>query len=530
MEKNKEIENTYHSLFSLSSLKNLPISNSLEILAKLIDLSYDLKKIEGLQKSLYLSRTIKQKRLTSTQRSFFYYCLGNLWDDIRLLSKNNNSNLAWNWDQSEFKNELICYRKAILEFGFIDLNKTIKCLLYTNLANILDTIGRFIEANEYWDKALEIIPDFGMALANKARGLETYAKFVYDSNHRIIILKHAQKYFRLSDKKLKNDMQYFHVYESNLNHEEKIDKWLDSKCKNCDCQTKLNEKPINGTNEEIIYRNWCLQNRLFLHPINDLGGYSSIAYDFISTPIITTDLNTGPKYQGFFNQIKQEFVSARYLFFEGTHEQGVHFSDKEVILVNTLDYPVYCLSIEKIKLSFRSSYSIFDKIANFLVDYLNLKKSKNEKTFLKFWNIKEDRNIKLDPELSFKKNLPLRGLYWLSKDLYDDKEGFKNTIEPEAKELCEIRNHLEHKYLKIHEYEINNNASNGMKDELAYSISISSFKSKTLKLLKLVRSAILYLSFAIYIEEKERDKNRDKNKIDVPVIESLWNDEWKRIN
>ena len=530
MVKRKESENKYQSLFELSSLKRIPITQSLKNLADLIDLSFDLKRSEGLQKSLDLSQTINQKKLSSCQRSFIFYCLGNLWDDLRLLSNNKDNDKSWYWDQPEFKNELINYRKALLETGFNELDKTIKCMLYTNLANTLDTIGRFIEAIEYWDKALEILPDFGMALANKALGIEIYAKSVYDPYHKAVFLKHAQKLFKSSNKDLRNYPEYFYVIKSNMDHEKRITEWLGNKCKKCDCQIKLNKEPINGTKGEIIYRNWCLRNRLFLHPINDLGNYSSIAYDFISTPNITTNLNIGPKYQGFFNQIKQEFVSARFLYFDGMHSNGTHFSDKDVSLINTLDYPVYCLAIEKIKLAFRSSYSIFDKIANFLNDYLNLKKSKKERTFLKIWYIDKNKQILLNPELYLKKNLPLRGLYWLSKDLYDDKENFKNTIEPEAKKLLEIRNQLEHRYLKIHDHEINNNISSYVKDDLAYSLSIFSFEAKTLKLLKLVRSAILYLSFAIYVEEKERDKNRDKNKIVVPMIEDQWHDEWKRIN
>src|SRR5262249_34479893 len=39
----------------------------------------------------------------------------------------------------------------------------------------------------------------------------------------------------------------------------------------------------------------------------------------------------------------------------------------------------------------------------------------------------------------------------LSKDLYQAEPGFQSAIEPDAQELNEIRNHLEHKYLKVHE-------------------------------------------------------------------------------
>lgn len=46
-------------------------------------------------------------------------------------------------------------------------------------------------------------------------------------------------------------------------------------------------------------------------------------------------------------------------------------------------------------------------------------------------------------------NWPLRGLYWLSKELFDD--DLKQSTAADAHELHNIRNALEHKYLQIHE-------------------------------------------------------------------------------
>jgi len=45
-----------------------------------------------------------------------------------------------------------------------------------------------------------------------------------------------------------------------------------------------------------------------------------------------------------YNQLKQEFVSARYLYYEGITSEAVHFSDKKVYLYDTLDAPVYSLA------------------------------------------------------------------------------------------------------------------------------------------------------------------------------------------
>ncbi len=73
--------------------------------------------------------------------------------------------------------------------------------------------------------------------------------------------------------------------------------------------------------------------------------------------------------QGFFNQMKQEYASARWLLYEGLQEDRVHFSDHDVRLCNTLDYSCHSLTVEKTKIAFRMAYSLFDKIAFFLNGY-----------------------------------------------------------------------------------------------------------------------------------------------------------------
>ena len=82
--------------------------------------------------------------------------------------------------------------------------------------------------------------------------------------------------------------------------------------------------------------------------------------------------NRGPPLHGFFNQLKQEYVSARWLLYEGINSRSHHFSDHGVALWNTMDYPVYGLGIEKVRLAFRVGYSLLDKIACFLTCYFQL--------------------------------------------------------------------------------------------------------------------------------------------------------------
>jgi len=281
---------------------------------------------------------------------------------------------------------------------------------------------------------------------------------------------------------------------------------------------------------EREYRTWCLKYKLFLNPLNDLGEYSVAARDVLTVPSIVTPLDVGPRYQGFYNQLKQEFVSARFLLFEGIKNSLLHFSDKDVLLYNTLDYPCYCLSVEKVKIAYRSAYSLLDKIAFFINTYFNLN-LKGKIYFKSLWF--EDRNKSLRLCFENMRNLPLRGLYWLSKDLFDycdleveDSKKFRDSVEPDAEDLHDIRNHLEHKYLKVHDILIENRMT-GLVDDLAFSIQRDEFEKKTLKLLRLVRNALIYLTLSIQTEELERHKKKE-NEVFLPIVNPIWNDNWKR--
>jgi hypothetical protein len=290
---------------------------------------------------------------------------------------------------------------------------------------------------------------------------------------------------------------------------------------------------LGSSGDEIAYRNWCLQNRLFLNPLNDIGPYPIAAHDVLGAPSIVVSIKEGPYYPGFFNQMKQEYVSARFLYYEGINARETHFSDKEVVLVNTLDYPSYAFAVEKVKASFRMAYSLFDKIAFFLNHYMRLSIQERNVSFRTIWYKSQSKREGLREEFKQRQNWPLRGLFWLSKDLYEDKPGFKDSIEPDAQELNEIRNHLEHKYLKLHEdmwfgpKEKENEVFRPMADTLAFSMYRKDFNEKALRLIKMVRAALIYLSLAVHCEERERKKKRSPDAFIPGMPMDVWKDEWK---
>ena len=511
----KNLEAKYKLLTEINNLKGLTTDAALEHIGLLIDLSLDLRQTDGLNHAIKLSKELQKRRLTAGQLATSHYFLGNSWANLRALLRSGND--LWEWEQKEMENEISHLRRALHKDEISELPVERSCQILTNLGNLMDIVGRFIEAIEYWDKALAKLPSFAMARGNRGIGLAHYAHALYDKGHALIFLKYSYadlKTALLSElhEDARKDFDKYRMRIESKYTKEVLDK-----------DFNMNSFSLGASEQESRYRRWCLENGLFLNPLNDLGPHPIAARDILTTPSIVVDIGEGPYYQGYFNQMKQEFVSARHQYYEGISAEQSHFSDRGVLLYNTLDYPVYSLAVEKVKSAFRTSYSLFDKIAYFLNHYLDRSIPERDVSFRGLWYRSQRKNKVLRSDFQQRQNWPLRGLFWLSKDLFEDKPFFKKSIEPDAKALREIRNHLEHKYLKIHE-----DAWQGTpKDTLAFSIHRNEFETKTFKILRMTRAALMYLSLAIHFEEQRCVKGRSANKSVLEIPLSLWKYEWK---
>ena len=516
---------SYKFLMSLDTLVDLETEAALNHVGMLIDISKDLGKVEGLQRAFQLSDELQKRQLSAGQRAILEYFSANACANLRQISEGGKDR-AWEWEQKEFEKEVIHLRRALHGEGFRELPIQRRCQILTNLANAYSWVGRFVEAVEYWDRAITAMPSFVMAVGNRGYGRLHYAQALYDQGHAWLFLKYAHDDLVLA---LSRDLQ--EDARAGFDRSKKrIESVLPegSLGKECDMQAFA----LGSSEEERRYRQWCLENRLFLNPLNDLGPYPIAGKDVLTTPDVVDAIGAGPRYPACFNQMKQEFVSARYLYYEGIHADQPHFSDREVLLYNTLDYPAYSLAVEKVKLAFRASYSIFDKIAYFLNHYLGLSISERSVNFKTFWYVSESKAKGLKADFPRSKNWALRGLFWLSKDLHHDEPGFKESMAPDARELYEIRNHLEHKYLKLHEdywpgAAPATEALHSLADDLAVSVYRREFEAKTLRLIKMARAALIYLSLAIHCEERQRERERRPDNILLRTPLDIWEDDWK---
>lgn len=500
-------------ILSLSDFKSTKTGSLLEMFGYTLDLSFDEKSVELIIKAFLMYQEIQSRKPSDLERVYLDYFASNYWSYLlHLFSEGATDNFR------EFctEKQLFLLRESLLLF---EVSKSkdleVKKRILTNLANTLSNVGRTLEGIEYWNRALKIDPDFGMALGNLGDGLCRYAYALYDAGQAKVIASFAQK---LLKKAVNDDLEHpmgEAYFKSIIERSREIFGNVDERDR-----ILFEEFEMGNSQEETEYRRWCLRNVLFLNPLNDLGEYSVAARDVLGCPSVVSPIERGPEEMAFFNAIKQEFVSARWLFYSGINRDEGHFSDRGTFLLNTLDNPVYGLNLQEILLSIRSSFSVLDKIAFFVNKYFDLEIPDKRVNFSKIWERiegkKKDGN---ENSIMAWKNPFLHSLRWVSKDL--EVKGL-NPTDPLAADVCEIRNCSEHRYLKVHVHFFESDPGyfssreDLFRDSWAFHISLDQLRHISLKALKLSRAAIIYLSMSI--ESNERQKRQGSSKqISLPV-------------
>jgi tetratricopeptide (TPR) repeat protein len=505
-------------LLPADDFEAMPVSAALERVGRLIDASVHVRQEDGLERAIKLAETLRPRLASPVDEATLDFFEANAWRGIRELS-GSESRDVWDWEQPELEKEILWLRRAAGLARADGMPAQTACRIFTNLGNAFDTVGRFAEALRYWDQALLMAPGFSMARGNRAIGLESYGRLLYDKRHAAIFLKCAHRELRA----LGPDVEP-HAVASFESMRQRIEAALTPEYLASDFA--FGRVSLGKTKAERTYRQWCLRERLFLNSLNDVDTWQVAARDVFHLPSVVTGIDEGPYYHGFFNQMKQEFASARYLLHSGLASRHTHFSDREVLLHNTLDYPKYGLAVEKVKLAFRAAYSLFDKMAYFLNQYFSLGIREQDVSFRRVWYRRANRGNGLALPFERCANLPLRGLFWVSKDLFEEKPGFREAIEPAAGRLTEVRNHIEHRYLKVHDMMVD--MPSGSADTLAYSVKCSDFEEMTITLFRLVRASLFYLSLAVGVEERRQAEHRGPGDVVPPMFLDRFEDEWKR--
>lgn len=486
----------------------------LNAISKQIDTAFDEKDESTLQKSIdEINQLLIDEKINSISELILYYNLGNAYSYLDNL-RNHRGISLWFYNNTEHINAIKSYRKCIkVNCSDKKLQNDIFMQSYTNLGNMFSESGRIIYAINSWQKALDISPNFGMAQGNLGVGLVEYAKSLYDNSHAFLISQKA--YFFLS-----KSIESVDVYTEAKLHFISYKEMLES---HFSAESLKDEKQFPNyfegiSRQEMQYRKWALKNSLFLNPLNDIYYDSFVAHDIIHLPNITTSIYEPPKFHGLFNEIKQQYVSARYMYYSYLQQEDDYdkdFSDKDNLLFDTLDYTLYGYKYELLRNAYKNLYSTLDKIAFFINGYFELNHTERSISFNTIWYEEKQKNkAHIKTKIENLTNNPLRGLYYLSKDFYSYDLEYLSLTDEDAQKLADLRNCLEHRYVKITQFK-NNPVEVERYDAFAYQITIDEFKRKTKKLLHYVREAIIYLSLAVHINERKKVPTDGKI---VPII------------
>ncbi|WP_422034416.1 LA2681 family HEPN domain-containing protein [Reyranella sp.] len=490
------------------SITKLGDEAALDHIGALIDASLDAGFAPGADRAINLLNELEKRQPSAKLCARLDYFRANAWYSKEVAVGARGS---WAWEHPEREQQILALSRAVAHPGFADLDVGRRCQILTNRANQLNVMGRFIDAIEGWDAALRTVPKFAMALANRGYGLKRYGGLLDDDRERAILLLHAHDgLVAATGADAVHDSPHPYALIQRFAEDAKalasagdlnrIRELLD-----------LGMPRLGRSKAERKYRRWCLDERLFLNSLNDLGPHARAASDDLVLPPITERLDerpglvTPPPVIGFFNQMKQEYVSARFMLYEGLQDTKQHFSDRGVRMFNTLDYPMHSLATERVRAAYRIAYSLLDKVA-FLVDhYWKLGKVTDRINFKNVWMV--EGKSRLHDRFMDYSNWPLRGLFWLSKELFDDQ--LKLTTGPDARELHEIRNALEHKFLQVHEgwaWSLGRPLPSG--EGLSFLIDSDLLERKALRVMKMARSALIQLILAIGVEERARRREQ----------------------
>ncbi|HEY1656318.1 MAG TPA: LA2681 family HEPN domain-containing protein [Candidatus Tumulicola sp.] len=490
-------EGRLEKLLGTINVERLETPEALSALGALIDLAGDLKRSDGLDLALDWAGSLATRQLASSEGMTLQFFTGNAWLEKYASALSKGARQSHDWSQPELKNAILALRSVVANESFAGWPLVRRAQLYTNLGNALSTLGRSLEAIAYRDKALSLIPTFGMALGTRAESIDAFRGVLYRSEDIHAYLVAASEGFAAATAR---DA----AYES-TGYAPVIERWS----KRCtELQSWLVERPgdappdieVDPAIPESVYRGWCWRQRLIVNPLNDLGRPTRQAMvDNLHLPPIAPHDQTAELLFGYLDTLKQEFCSARWSLYEAITAREQHFSDR-ITHHDTGDKPLHGLWIERIKSAYRVAYSVFDKVALFLNVYFELEMPAGDVTFSKVWGKQP-----LEPRVIFtaSNNLPLRGLYWISRDLGE--RGFKDVTEPDAQGMAELRNYIEHRFVRVvAAYGLTGSGAQG----LLYRVTLRDFQRRAITILRLAREALIMLVSAVYVEERRKGPNR----------------------
>jgi hypothetical protein len=382
--------------------------------------------------------------------------------------------------------------------------------LITNLASTLSVCGRIVEALQFYDKVLEVSPNFGQAHISRGIDLDWLRRL-----SSVYSIQQAVEMRNSFTSGIESDNSLPIAIESAKQWLEKVDSFLNEN--NYDYTSNGNDK--NKTKQE--FDSFSQKRKFYLNNHLSLSEHALYCFcigaerDDLSVITNATSLSGDLviQHELLLNRIKCEYSQSRELFYNSTNMPDSYYEELDymICLTNTLVDDHSGLRSEDLRASFKKCLGILDKIAVALIDLYKLPSQKNEKIYFNsFWN-----NPKL-PERWKKINsigkFPLYALYYQAQEL--------NYNNGQWKQFKDWRNTLEHGYLFL-VTDANNiqDPYDTLESEIKITVvNYDEFKEKTKHLLQFTRSAIFNYVFCIRQEGISNSESYKKDSFMIPQV------------
>ena len=427
----------------------------------------------------------------SLYRGILHYNLSNGYAEIGALKRDSNSK---DGELEAFQKQKQILQKVLLEKE--NLPDELLSRAMSNYANLLDHLGRTVEAVDRYYDCLEIAPEHATAMGNCGSALQRLLNISPAYNDKILyeawqLMKKANQHkdnlIRLSGRHMIS-----HYKDSLKNFENYIESVIPGGCIGLEKRISEFEKAHEWQPSSTLDK--LKKDRLLLtvnpQPSNCPSEYKDNI--FLERIISATDESGQKLFQALghtFNHMKEDFATARYLYYQSQSQEPSLLEVSTITsYVDTLDYADFGLRSGFLKSSLRLAADLLDKCAGFLNLYLDLQHPEDKVILNNVWY--KNRQYKKGLLSS---NQYLAALHDLNKDLYlgEYPASFRN-----------LRNEATHKRLVLSWY--------GSLDKSDSSYSLKSFQTNVRFLLRMAKAAIIYVAGVVMIEEQERELEYQK--------------------
>lgn len=333
------------------------------------------------------------------------------------------------------------------------------CRAYLCLANAYDHLGRFCEAQQFYNLAV--------LDKNLMNNVEINRGFSYANMH--TFWKEEEPWIvRKAQILMKKHSKTFDVIAP------------EQKARVCSWMAPSFDAPLVDFSQidNGEFEKWVNENYLRINRFCDVEPLSSLSMDDnVKLGIIDDTKERKQLFETSFDEIKGSYIETRRLAFTAIEgEEGV--------------------KAELLKMTYKNFYSLLDKIAVFIKAYLNLPIEVHKVDFATVWYNKKRTSVRTE-FMGYTENLSLLALYNVMLDVYGSRI-FDYVIDEQTKDLQRIRNYIEHKVVAIRDGAMEY-------DEYKLSISKNELSINTIRLAQLVRCAIIYLcNFVMHAEYDKR--------------------------